>query len=104
MWTVLNEELERIEETIDIGNGKTIELWNIHNLVVQFLKKLALKKWKYQIFTMKENRQEKVVSNTVYLKVILVLVNRVYEKEILLKSGSQIVFMSKAIAAANKIT
>ena len=44
-----------------------------------------------------------MATNTVYLKVILVLINRIYEEEILLNSRSQIISISRDMAVISKI-
>jgi len=52
-----------------------------------------------------ENRQDETVPDKAYLRVILVLVNRVYKEEALLDSGFQIVFMcydSKTLGLINE--
>ena len=52
-----------------------------------------------------ENRQDETVPDKAYLRVILVLVNRVYKEEALLDSGFQIVSMcydSKTLGLINE--
>ena len=45
MVSVTNlEKPERIQETINTGNGETVELWTINDPVVQFLNKLVSEK------------------------------------------------------------
>ena len=63
-----------------------------------------MKNRRARFFETKENGQEKVALDTVYLRVIPVLMYKVYEEEVLLDSRSQIIFMSRAIAAISKIT
>lgn len=47
---------------------------------------------------------EQMAPNMAYLRVVPAVVNGVGEKEVLLDSGSQIVSMTKKVAAANKVT
>jgi len=68
------------------------------------LGKLTSKEQQCYVFATEENKQEKVVSDMAYLRVILILVNRVYEEKALLNSRFQIIFMSRDTATVNKIT
>jgi len=58
----------------------------------------------YQVFASEEGAWEESAPEMSYLRVVPVLVNRVAEEEALLDSGSQIVSMTREVAAANKIT
>ena len=56
------------------------------------------------MFASEECAQEESASKMAHLRVVPVLVNRVIEEEALLDSGSQIISMTRDVAAANKIS
>jgi len=57
------------------------------------------------VFAIKEKEKvEKSALDIAYLRVVPAIVNGVSEEEVLLDSGSQIVSMTKKVAATNKVT
>ena len=71
---------------------------------MQFLEILHPSERAYQVFASEECTQEESAPEMVHLRVIPVLVNGVTEEEVSLDSGSQIVSMTRDVAAANKIS
>jgi len=53
------------------------------------------------VFAIEE--KEKAASGIVYLRVVPAIVNGVSKEEVLLDSGSQIVSVTKKVAATNKV-
>ena len=76
------------------------------DLVLQFLEKLSPEKRSCQIFTIeaKEGKEERVVPDIAYLRVVPAVINGIREEEVLLDSSSQIVLMTKKVATANKVS
>jgi len=92
-----------IQAEIEVVPGEKTELWTIKDSVVQFLKTLHLTERQHQVFASEEYSQEESAPKMAHLRIVLVLVHRVTEEEVLLDSGSQIVSMTREVAAANKI-
>jgi len=84
--------------------GEKTKLWTVKDSVVQFLETLHPSERAYQVFVSEEYAQEESTPKMAHLRVIPVLVNEVTEEEALLDSGSQIVSMTRDVAAANKIS
>jgi len=98
------EEPEKQQEIIEIENGDVVEVWAVADLVLQFLEKLSPEERDCQVFTIEENKKvEKLAPDRAHLRVMPAIVNGVSEKEVLLDSESQIVSMTKKVAAANKV-
>jgi len=76
----------------------------VKDSVVQFLETLHPSERVYQVFASEECTREASAPEMAYLRVIPVLVNGVTEEEALLDSSSQIVSMTRDVAAANKIS
>jgi len=76
----------------------------VKDSVVQFLETLYPAERPYQVFTSEECAQEKSTSEMTYLRVMPVLVNRITKEEALLDSSSQIVSITRDVAATNKIS
>ena len=59
-----------------------------------------------QIFAIgeKEKKEERVAPDIAHLRVVPAMINGIGEEEVLLDSGSQIVLMTKKVAAANKVS
>jgi len=93
-----------VQAKVEVVSGEKTELWTMKDLVVQFLEILHLSERAYQVFALEECAREESAPKIVYLRVVPVLVNRVTEEEALLNSGSQIVSMTRDMAAANKIS
>jgi len=72
--------------------------------VVQFLETFHLSERAYQVFASEKGAREESAPEMAHLRVVPVLVNGVTEEEALLNSGSQIVSMTRDVAAANKIS
>ena len=93
-----------VQAEVEVTPGEKTELWTIKDLVVQFLETLHLAERRYQVFASEECSQEESALEMAHLRVVPVLVNGVTKEEALLDSGSQIVSMTREVAAANKIT
>ena len=92
------------QESLEIEDGEIVEVWAVADPVLQFLEKLDLLEWECQVFSMeKEERLEKVAPDIAHLRVVPVVINGIGEEEVLLDSGSQIVSMTRKVAAANKV-
>ena len=59
-----------------------------------------------QIFAIGEEKEkeERVAPDIAHLRVVPAMINGIGEEEVLLDSGSQIVLMTKKVAAANKVS
>jgi len=71
------------------------------NLVLQFLEKLSPEERSCQVFAIKEEgeKKERIALDMAYMRVVPVVINSIREEEVLLDSSSQIVSMTKKIAA-----
>jgi len=78
----------------------------VADLVLQFLEKLSPEEHSCQIFAIeaKEGKEERVVPDIAYLRVVPAVINGIREEEVLLDSSSQIVLMTKKVATANKVS
>ena len=76
------------------------------DLVLQFLKKLSPKERNCQIFAIGEEREkeERVVPDMAYLRVVPTVINGIGKEEVLLDSNWQIVSMTKKVAVTNKVS
>jgi len=93
-----------IQAEVEVAPGEKTELWTIKDSVVQFLETLHPSERAYQVFASEECAREASAPEMAHLRVIPVLVNGVTAEEALLDSGSQIVLMTRDVAAANKIS
>ena len=99
------EEPQISQESLEVEDREIVEVWAITDPVLQFLEKLDPLEREYQVFSIeKEERLEKTAPDMAHLRVVLVVINGIGEEEILLDSGSQIVLMTRKVAAANKVT
>jgi len=100
------ESPEKRQEAIEIEDGEVVEVWAVADPVLQFLEKLSPEERSCQIFVVEGEgeKEERVVPDMAYLRVVPAMINGVGEEEVLLDSGSQIVLMTKKIAAANKVS
>ena len=100
------ESPEKRQEVIEIENSEVVEVWAVADPVLQFLEKLSLEERSCQIFAIEEegNKEERVAPDMAHLRVVPAVINGVGEEEVLLDSGSQIVLMTKKVAAANKVS
>jgi len=82
-----------------------VEVWAVADPVLQFLEKLRPEEQDCHVFTLEEKEKlEKSAPDMAHLRVVPAIVNRIGEKEVLLDSSSQIVSMTKRVAAANEVT
>ena len=60
----------------------------------------------YQIFAIEEEgeKEKRVAPDIAHLRVVPAVINGIGEEEVLLDSSSQIVSMTKKVAAANKVS
>ena len=93
-----------MQAEVEVAPGEKTELWTIKDLVVQFLETLHPAERQHQVFASEECSREESTPEMAHLRVVPVLVNGVTKEEALLDSGSQIVSMTREVAAANKIT
>ena len=93
-----------VQAEVEVAPGEKTELWTVKDSVVQFLETLHPSERVYQVFASEECAREVSAPEMAHLRVVLVLVNGVTEEEALLNSGSQIVSMTRDVAAANKIS
>ena len=93
-----------IQAEIEVTLEEKVDFWTVKDLIVQFFKTLYLEERPYQVFVLEECAWEESAPEMAYLRVMPVLVNRVTEEEALLDSSSQIVSMTRDVAAANKIS
>ena len=93
-----------IQAEVEVAPGEKTELWTVKDSVVQFLETLHPSERAYQVFASEECAREASAPEMAHLRVVPVLVNGVTEEEALLDSGSQIVSMTRDVAAANKIS
>jgi len=93
-----------VQAEVEVTSREKTELWTMKDSVVQFLKTLHPLKRAYQVFASEECTREASAPEMAHLRVVPVLVNGVTEEEALLDSGSQIVSMTRDVAAANKIS
>jgi len=93
-----------IQAEVEVMPREKTELWTVKDSVVQFLETLHPSERVYQVFASEECTREASAPEMAHLRVIPVLVNGVTEEEALLDSGSQIVSMTRDVAAANKIS
>ena len=99
------EEPQIGQESLEVEDGEIVEVWAVADPVLQFLEKLDPLEREYQVFSMeKEERLEKTAPDMAHLRVVPVVINGIGEEEVLLDSGSQIVSMTRKVAAANKVT
>jgi len=100
------ESPEKRQEAIEIENSEVVEVWAVADPALQFLEKLSPEEHSCQIFAIEEegNKEERVASDMAHLRVVPAVINSVGEEEVLLDSGSQIVSMTKKVAAANKVS
>jgi len=100
------ESLEKQQEVIEIEDSEVIEVWAMADLVLQFLEKLSPEEHSCQVFAIREKKEkkERVVLDMAHLRVVPAVINSIREEEVLLDSGSQIVSMTKKVAAANKVS
>jgi len=99
------EKPEKQQEIIEIENGEIVKVWAVANPVLQFLEKLSPEERDCQVFAIEEKEKvEKSALDMAYLRVMPAIVNGISEEEVLLESGSQIMSMTKKVAAANKVT
>jgi len=100
------ESPEKRQEVIEIENSEVVKVWAVADPVLQFLEKLSLEEHSCQIFAIEEegNKEERVAPDMAHLRVVPAVINGVGEEEVLLDSGSQIVLMTKKVAAANKVS
>ena len=98
------ESPEKRQEIIEIEDGEVVEVWAVADPVLQFLEKLRPEERDRHVFTLEERKKlEKSAPDMAYLRVVPAIVNGIGEEEVLLDSGSQIVSMTKRVAAANKV-
>jgi len=99
------ESPEKRQEAIEIENGEVVEVWAVADPVLQFLEKLSPEEHSCQIFAIEKegNKEERVAPDMAHLRVVPAVINGIGE-EVLLDSGSQIVSMTKKVAAANKVS
>jgi len=93
-----------VQAKVEVTPGEKTELWTMKDSVVQFLETLHPSERAYQVFASEECARETSALEMAHLRVVPVLVNEVTEEEALLDSGSQIVSMTRDVAAANKIS
>jgi len=93
-----------VQAEVEVASREKTELWTVKDSVVQFLETLHPSERAYQVFASEECAREASAPEMVHLRVVPVLVNGVTEEEALLDSGSQIVSMTRDVAAANKIS
>jgi len=93
-----------VQAEVEVMSREKTELWTVKDLVVQFLETLHPLERAYQVFASEECAREASAPEMAHLRVVPVLVNGVTEEEALLDSGSQIVSMTRDVAAANKIS
>jgi len=100
------ESLEKWQEVIEIENGEVVEVWAMADPVLQFLERLSPEEHSCQIFAIEEEgeKEERVVLDMAHLRVVPAVINGVREEEVLLDSSSQIVSMTRKVAAANKVS
>jgi len=100
------ESPEKRQEAIEIEDGEVVEVWAVADPVLQFLEKLSPEECSCQIFVIeeKEEKEERVAPDMAHLRVVPAVINGVGEEEVLLDSGSQIVLITKKVAAANKVS
>jgi len=98
------ESPEKRQEIIEIEDGEVVEVWAMADPVLQFLEKLRPEERDWHVFTLEEKEKlEKSAPDMAHLRVVPAIVNGIGEEEVLLDSGSQIVLMTKKVAAANKV-
>jgi len=93
-----------VQAKVEVAPREKTELWTVKDSVVQFLETLQSSERVYQVFASEECTREASAPEMAHLRVVPVLVNGVIEEEALLDSGSQIVSMTRDVAAANKIS
>ena len=100
------ESSEKQQEVIKIEDGEIVEVWTVADPVLQFLEKLSSEEHNYQIFAIEEEgeKEKRVAPDIAHLRVVPAVINGIGEEEVLLDSGSQIVSMTKKVAAANKVS
>jgi len=100
------ESPEKWQEVIEIEDSEVVEVWAMADLVLQFLERLSPEERSCQIFAIeKEGEKEKrIAPDMAHLRVVPAVIDGVGEKEVLLDSGSQIVSMTRKVAAANKVS
>jgi len=100
------ESPEKRQEAIEIEDSEVVEVWAVANPVLQFLEKLSPEEHSCQIFAIEGEgeKEETVALDMAHLKVVPAVINSIREEEVLLDSGSQIVSMTKKVAATNKVS
>jgi len=98
------ESSEKRQEIIEIEDGEVVEVWAVADPVLQFLEKLRPEERDCHVFTLEEKEKlEKLTPDMAHLRVVPAIVNGIGKEEVLLDSGSQIVSMTKKVAAANRV-
>ena len=100
------ESPKKWQKIIKIEDGEVVKVWAVADPVLQFLERLSPEERSCQIFAIEEEgeREERVVPDIAHLRVVPAVINGIGEEEVLLDSGSQIVSMTKKVAAANKVS
>ena len=100
------ESPEKRQKVIKIENSKIVEVWAVVDLVLQFLEKLSSEECNCYVFAIgeEEEKEERVAPDMAYLRVVSAVINSIGEEEVLLDSSSQIVLMTKKVAATNKVS
>jgi len=100
------ESPKKWQKIIKIEDGEVVKVWAVADPVLQFLERLSPEERSCQIFAIEEEgeREERVVPDIAHLRVVSAVINGIGEEEVLLDSGSQIVSMTKKVAATNKVS
>ena len=100
------ESPKKWQKIIKIEDGEVVKVWAVADPVLQFLERLSPEERSCQIFAIEEEgeREERVVPDIAHLRVVPAVINGIGEEEVLLDSGSQIVSMTKKVAATNKVS
>ena len=100
------ESPEKWQEVIEIEDSEVVEVWAMADLVLQFLERLSPEERSCQIFAIEKEgeKEERIAPDMAHLRVVPAVIDGVGEKEVLLDSGSQIVSMTRKVAAANKVS
>jgi len=100
------ESPKKWQKIIKIEDGEVVKVWAVADPVLQFLERLSPEERSCQIFAIEEEgeREERVVPDIAHLRVVPAVINGIGEEEMLLDSGSQIVSMTKKVAATNKVS
>jgi len=100
------ESPEKRQEAIEIEDSEVVKVWAVADPVLQFLEKLSPEERSCQIFAIEGEgeKEERVAPDMAHLRVVPAVINGVGEEKVLLDSGSQIVSMTKKVAATNKVS